>query len=178
MPEGAPAWLWGQGSPAAFAPFTIVNKGSLYSEVNAPDDDPHVWMKVDEGGDAADWVRVGNVGVVVIRGILVDISVSDSEQVLFNAVTASEVLELGCVYQEATGTTGAADGDFTVGTASGGGQIATADPYDISKAAGSYQAGTVATAALAVGDSVFWSHDQAASAAGTYYPQMKIRVEV
>ena len=178
MPEGAPAWLWGQGTPGAIAPFTIVNKGSLYSEVNATDDDPHIWMKVDEGGDTADWVPVGNVGVIVVRGVLVDISVADSEQVLFNAVTASEVLELGLVWQEATGTTGAAEGDVTVGTASAGGQVVAATPYAISKAAGSYQALSLASGVLAAGTSVFWSHDQAASAAGTYYPQLKIRVEV
>jgi hypothetical protein len=57
LPENSPAWLWGQGTPSAIAPFTTVNKGSFYSEVNATDDETgHVWMKVDEGGDAADWV--------------------------------------------------------------------------------------------------------------------------
>ena len=34
-PEGMPSWIWGQGTPAAFQPWTTVNKGSLYSEVNA-----------------------------------------------------------------------------------------------------------------------------------------------
>jgi len=57
FPENSPAWLWGQGTPGAIPPFTTVNKGSFYSEVNATDDyTGHVWMKVDEGGDAADWV--------------------------------------------------------------------------------------------------------------------------
>ncbi len=88
MPEGAPAWLWGNGTPGAIAPFTIVNKGSLYSEVNATDDDPHLWMKVDEGADTADWVSVGSTGVVIITSELYDISAAASEQVVFNAVTA------------------------------------------------------------------------------------------
>jgi len=57
LPEGAPAWLWGQGTPGAIPPFTTVNKGSIYSEVNATDDyTGHVYFKVDEGGDANDWV--------------------------------------------------------------------------------------------------------------------------
>jgi hypothetical protein len=177
LPEGSPAWLWGQGTPAAIAPFTTVNKGSIYSEVNATDDDPNLWMKVDEGGDAADWVRMGSTGVFVVRGLLVDISAADSEQIPFHAVTACEILEAGLVWQEATGTTGAADGDVTVGSATGGAQFVVADAYDISKASGSYQALTLVTGAMAAGTSVFWSHDQAASAAGTYYPQLKIRVE-
>ena len=57
-PEGAPAILWGQGTPAALAPWTLVNKGSLYMSVNQTDDTTALYMKVDEGGDAADWKRV------------------------------------------------------------------------------------------------------------------------
>ena len=58
LPEDSPAWLWGQGTPGAIAPFTTVNKGSVYSEVNATDDYGHMWVKQDEGGDAADWARM------------------------------------------------------------------------------------------------------------------------
>lgn len=58
-PEAAPGVLWGQGIPQGErAPFTVVNKGSLYSQVNATDDESCVWMKVDEGGDDADWARL------------------------------------------------------------------------------------------------------------------------
>lgn len=58
LPENSPAWLWGQGTPGAIAPFTTVNKGSIYSEVNATDDYGPGWMKTDEGGDAADWAKI------------------------------------------------------------------------------------------------------------------------
>jgi len=54
-PETAPGIIWGQGTPGAIAPFTDVNKGSIYMQVNGTDDESHCWMKVDEGGDAADW---------------------------------------------------------------------------------------------------------------------------
>jgi len=57
-PETPPGIIWGQGTPAAVEPFTIVNKGSLYMEVNGTDDESHCWMKVDEGGDAADFVKL------------------------------------------------------------------------------------------------------------------------
>jgi hypothetical protein len=57
-PENAPDLIWGQGTPAAIAPFTTLNKGSFYAEVNGTDDESHCWMKVDEGGDAADWVKL------------------------------------------------------------------------------------------------------------------------
>jgi len=58
-PEEEPQIIWGQGTPAGtLAPWTLVNKGSLYAEVNGTDDETHLWQKVDEGGDAADWVKV------------------------------------------------------------------------------------------------------------------------
>jgi len=176
QPEEAPAWLWGNGTPAAIVPFTTVNKGSLYSEVNATDDDTNLWMKVDEGGDAADWVRVGNTGIVFVLSMLYNISDAANEQVVFNAVTACEVLEAGLIWEEATDTAGADAGDITIGTATGGGQIVAATSYGLSQASGAYQALTLVSGDLAAGDSVFASHDQAAEA-GTYRLLMKIRVE-
>lgn len=176
-PEGAPAWLWGQGTPAAIAPFTLVNKGSLYSEVNATDDDPNIWVKVDEGGDTADWVLQGNTGVVSVQGLLIDISAAASEQVIFHAVTACEILEAGFVYEEASETSGAADGDLTIGTTTGGNEICAATAYVAAQATGTYQAMTITSGALAAGDSVFVSHDDTGDAVGTIRPLLKIRVE-
>lgn len=57
-PETSPNIIWGQGTPGAIAPFTTCNKGSLYLQTNATDDYNCLWLKVDEGGDAADWVQV------------------------------------------------------------------------------------------------------------------------
>ena len=176
-PENSPAWLWGQGTPAAIAPFTTVNKGSLYSEVNATDDNPNLWMKVDEGGDTADWVLQGNTGVVIVRSPLIDIGEGDVEHLIFNAVTASEILEAGLIYEEATVTSDADEGDITRGTATGGGQIVAATAYAVSQASGAYQALVIAAGALAAGTSVFVSHDEASDAAGTVRVQLKIRVE-
>jgi len=42
--ESGPAILWGQGTPAAIAPFTTVNKGSLYLQVNDTDDSHMLWV--------------------------------------------------------------------------------------------------------------------------------------
>lgn len=177
-PEGMPSWIWGQGTPGAFPPFTTVNKGSLYSEVNAADDvAANVWMKLDEGGDAADWVEMGNSGVAYAMSEVFDISVADSEQMPFHAIAACEILEIGIVWVEATGTSGPAEGDITVGTATGGGQIVAAVAYPLSAAAGAYTALTIVEGTLAAGDTVFASHDQATGAAGTYRLLMKIRVE-
>ena len=179
-PEGMPSWIWGQGTPGAFAPFTTINKGSLYSEVNAADDvAANLWLKVDEGGDAADWVRMGDTGLVYAQSELYDISAAASEQMPFHAVAACEILEVGILWVEATGTTGAAEGDITIGTASGGAQIVTAanGVYTVSSAAGSYDALTISEGTLAAGDTVFASHDQATGAAGTFRLQFKIRLE-
>lgn len=176
-PENSPAWLWGQGTPAAIAPFTTVNKGSLYSEVNATDDDPNLWVKVDEGGDTADWIRMGNTGIVSVQSLVIDISAADSEQVIFHAVTACEILEVGIIYNEATETSGAAEGDVTIGTTTGGGEIVAAYTYVAAQASGTYKALTLVSGVLAAGTSVFVSHDIAAGAVGTVQVLMKIRVE-
>ena len=176
-PEASPAWLWGQGTPAAIAPFTTVNKGSLYSEVNATDDNPNLWMKVDEGGDTADWLNIGNVGITIVTSLLIDASAAASEQAIFDAVTACEILEAGLIWEEATDTTGAQVGDVTIGTTTGGNEIVEATSYGVSKASGAYQALTIADGALAAGDTVFVSHDDNGDEAGTYRVQLKIRVE-
>ncbi|KKL93983.1 hypothetical protein LCGC14_1869220 [marine sediment metagenome] len=176
FPEAGPAWIWGQGTPAAIAPFTTVQKGSIYSEVNAADDDPALWFKVDEGGDAADWVSVGNTGIIFVIGTLVDVSAGDSEQVVFHAATACQILEAGLMWEQGSGTV--AGGDITIGSASGGGQHVTAanGAYTNSTTSGDYQALTLSTKAIAAGGSVFASHDIVA-AAGEYRLLMKIRVE-
>jgi hypothetical protein len=60
-PERAPTFLWGQGTPDGDRDqFLAAQKGSLYFEVDATDDTTLVWVKVDEGGDDADWVKMGS----------------------------------------------------------------------------------------------------------------------
>jgi len=175
--EDSPAWLWGQGTPAAIAPFTTVNKGSIYSQVDASDDNPALWLKVDEGLDAADWVSIGNTGVTMVKSVKFDISAGDSESVIFHAVTACEILEIGIVYTEDTAASGLEGGDLTVGTASGGAEIVAAYTYTASQTAGTYIALTLVSGVLAAGTSVFAHHDIASGAAGEFYLLMKIRVE-
>ena len=195
--EGQPAVLWGQGTPDGnLAPFNLVNKGTLYMEVNGTDDQTHIWLKVDEAHltGSADWARIlvenhalidtsdmaTAAGILIEQlevnarvttamwGDLVDISAADSEQVVFHAVASVEITELGILWEEATGASGAAEGDITIGTATGGAEIVAATSYIVSKATGAYDALSAAEFTLAAGDSVFMSHDQAAGAAGTY----------
>ena len=183
--EGEPAIMWGQGTPDGnLPPFDLVNKGSLYLEVNATDDVSHVWQKVDEGGESGlpDWVQLmvdedEGGSVFVVTSALVDISASDSEQVVFHAVPACTILEAGLVWNEATGASGAAEGDITIGTATGGAEIVAATSYTVSLASGAYTALTLVSGALAAGEEVFASHDVAAGAAGTYFLQLKIRID-
>ena len=58
-PEAAPGVIWGQGTPDGDrAPFTILNKGSLYLSTDQTDDYAAAYVKVDEGGDDADWATL------------------------------------------------------------------------------------------------------------------------
>src|SRR3990167_10980477 len=158
VPEVAPSVLWGQGTPAAIAPFTTVNKGSLYFAVDQTDDTTAVWQKVDEGGDTADWVRVfvenqalidtndlaaaagivtGQIAVAARtffeKSSLFDISAADSEQVILHAKAALTITKAYLLWNEATGASGAAEGDITIGTATGGAEIVAATAYVVSK---------------------------------------------
>ncbi|MHA2371069.1 MAG: hypothetical protein ACXADX_19810, partial [Candidatus Hodarchaeales archaeon] len=57
-----PYWIWGLGTPDGDGEmWSDANKGSFYSQVDATDDNSHVFMKVDEGNDAADWVALATM---------------------------------------------------------------------------------------------------------------------
>lgn len=202
FPEAGPAVLWGQGTPDGDrAPFTLVNKGSLYLAVDQTDDTTAVWLKVDEGSDNADWVRLfaenhalidtadlaaaagitveqleSNARLFFVRSDLFDISAADSEQVVLHAVAAMTIKSAYLVWQEATTASGAAEGDITIGVATGGAGVVGATAYAVSKASGSKQALTIASGAVAAGESVFVSHDVADGAAGTYYLFLEVEL--
>ena len=234
--EGQPAIMWGQGTPDGnLAPFNLVNKGSLYMEVNGTDDTAQLWQKVDEGGETgtADWVRclvenhqiidtndisatagitsaqiadgaIVNVDVnasaaiaysklnltgavlvedletnalstIVVLPTQVDISAADSEFVEFHAVAALVITEIGLLWQEATEGSGAAEGDVTIGISTGNGDVVSAanGAYAVSQAIGDYQALTITDGIMTAGESLFVSHDVAASATGLYQVLVK-----
>ena len=177
-PAGAamPVQLFGTGTPNTGEPFSGAGVGSTYVETNATANNPNIWVKQADTNAIADWKLQGSTGVVVAMSELYDISASDSEQIVFRAVTASEILTAGLLWVEATDSAGADSGDITIGTATGGNQIVTAAAYGLSQATGDYQALTLVTGALAAGTSVFASHDTVAEA-GTYRLQLKIRIE-
>jgi hypothetical protein len=188
--EGQPSVLWGTGTPNGdLAPFTLVNKGSLYFSVDNADNVAAVYMKYDEGGDNADWVAILSSAVddsilaealevnarthIVVLPTLINISDGPFEVVPFHAVAALTITEIGLIWEEAS-IGGAAAGDVTIGTASGGGQIVSAvnGAYGASQAVGSYQALTLTTGAMTAGQELFISHDQVAEV-GTCRVQIK-----
>jgi hypothetical protein len=184
--------LWGTGTPNGdLAPFNLVNKGSLYFSVNNADDSAAVYMKYDEGGDNNDWVAIlagVNGGVlaealeenarthIVVLPTLINISDGPFEVIPFHAVAALTITEIGLIWEEAS-IGGAAAGDITIGTASGGGQIVSAvnGAYGASQAVGSYQALTLTTGAMTAGQELFISHDQVAEV-GTCRVQLKYKL--
>ena len=196
-PEGAPAILWGQGTPGSIAPFTLVNKGSLYMEVNNTDDTTALWMKVDEAIAVDDWTRVFVEGGALIDGsdlaagatvkvedletnartnvntsILIDLSATASETIPLYAVAALTITAIDLIVQEAfASSTG--PGDITIGTASAGAEILAATAYTASLASGANQSLTsgIVSGAVAADGSVFQSHDEATGDTGTYFCQ-------
>lgn len=107
------------------------------------------------------------------RSILVDISATDSETIPLYAPAALTITRIDLIWQEATTASGAAEGDVTIGTATGGAQIVTAanGAYAVSQATGANQNLTITSGAVAADGSVFQSHDIADAAAGTYFCQ-------
>ena len=110
---------------------------------------------------------------MTVSSILVDISAADSETMPLYAPAALTITKVDLIWVEATAASGAAEGDVTIGNASGGGQHVTAanGVYAASSAAGSNQNLTITSGAMAADGTVFQSHDQAPGAAGTYHCQ-------
>jgi hypothetical protein len=184
--EGQPSILWGQGTPNGdLAPFNLVNKGSLYLSVDQTDDAACVYEKVSEDGDNNDWVVLmlagdtgGNVLIealevnakshIVVLPTLVDISEAASEFIAFHAVAEVEITEIGLLWEEGSqDDTGVHEGDVTIGTATGGGQVVAATTYTDNTSPGDYQALSLAEGTMAAGTSMFVSHDQS-TGTGTY----------
>jgi hypothetical protein len=166
--------------------------------VNQTDDTAAVWQKVDEGGDNADWVRIfidGGQALIDTNDIASDAGIvrtqlaaspsavwmvdravtildSGEEHVVFHAVAALTITEIGLVWFEATDVDAGA-GTVTVGTTTGGNEIVTATQHDNSQAVGAYQALSLASGAMGAGTSMFLTHVQAASEAGMYRLQFK-----
>ena len=59
-PEKKPGIYWGQGTPDGdlAGVFIAANKSTIYAQTDATDDHSPLWVKVDEGGDDADWVQL------------------------------------------------------------------------------------------------------------------------
>lgn len=56
---GQPSWIYGEGTPDGDVfPWVAVAKGSLYTMSNASADASHIYMKIDNSGDDADWVVI------------------------------------------------------------------------------------------------------------------------
>ena len=194
--EGQPAILWGQGTPDGdLAPFNLVNKGTLYLEVNGTDDTAQVWQKVDEAHltGSADWARflvenhalIDTNDLAAAAGITVEqletnalsniftteqkINISDAavEYVVFHAVAALTITEIGLLWTEATTASLPTTGKVAVGTTADGQQVVADTSYAQSQAVGDYQALTPASGAMAAGTSLFFQHAvQSSSAAG------------
>ncbi len=109
LEEKAPSILWGTGTPNGdLSPFDLVNKGSLYMEVNNTDDQTALWIKVDEGGDNADWVRIFAenhalidtndlaAAAAIVTGQIVDASltVEDFETNALSNIVVSELIDI------------------------------------------------------------------------------------
>lgn len=168
-PEVQPVILWGQGTPDGDrAPFSLVNKGSLYISVNQTDDTHVLWQKVDEAGADDDWLSAENATIVSQWGDIFDISAGPAEQVVFHAVAEILITEIGIVWNEARSST-VTTGDLQIGVATGGEEIVAAVVFPPSKATGDYQALTIVDGQVSAGESVFASFDDATTEPGTYF---------
>ncbi len=151
-PETPPSILWGQGTPNGdLPPFNLVNKGSLYMCVNNTDDSGHLYHKVDEGGDDADWVLYETLPTRrIVTGPVMNLDNAGTEDfVIFAPGVAVTIVTARLVFTEATDASGAAEGAVTVGTAVNGEQIVASVALAVSKAIGSFQELTIVSGTVA-----------------------------
>lgn len=174
IPEPAPTFLWGQGTPDGDRePFLSAQKGTLYMQTDAADDSNHVWTKVDEGNDDADWMLAGQ-SVAFSKEFNIDNgSGTTDDDIIMVAPRAIVITDVRAVYTEATDTAGAASANFKLGTAVGGTQIVGATALQVSKAIGSSTAATITAGAVASGGMVAVRHTGiAATEVGKYRVQI------
>lgn len=175
IPEPAPTWLWGQGTPDGDrVPFSTAQKGTLYSQTDAADDESALWLKVDEGSDDADWVRLGGVSYARSKTFNIDNgSGTTDDDIILVPDRAIVVLAARAIYTVATDTAGAASANFKLGTAVAGAEIVAATALEVSKAVGTYTAGTIVAGAVAANGMVAVRHTGiAATEAGEYFVQI------
>lgn len=173
-PERAPTFLWGQGTPDGDRePFLSAQKGSFYMQTDASDDSSHVWQKVDEGGDDADWALSGQRTAVSKVFNIDNGSGTTDDSIALVATRPILITDVRAIYTVATDTAGAASANFRVGTAVGGTQIVGATALQVSKAVGTYTSGTIASGVVAANGMVAVRHTGiAATEAGEYYVQI------
>jgi len=192
VPEGAPAILYGQGTPDGDrAPFNQVNKGSLYLCLNNTDDESHVYQKVDEGGDNDDWVKCLAYGEEIAGSSLAtnarrlfvtskefnidNGSGSTDDDLLLVASDGLTPVAATVMYTEATDTAGAEGASVQIGNGEGQSDIVAATNLEASKAVASTTSLTIATgAAVAAGEGIWVRHTGIAATEGGKY---KVTVE-
>ena len=174
--EKEPDILWGLGTPnGAIEPFVSVQKGSLYFAVDNTDDQTHIYQKVDEGGDNADWVRMfvenqalidnndlaasaGVVGSKLATNARRQFAVSKEfdidngagttdDDIILSTSDGCTVVSAAIVYTVATDSAGAAAANAKIGTTVGGSQVVETTALEVSKAVGSRTAMVLETGA-------------------------------
>ena len=187
MPEKPPQILFGQGTPNGdLEPFKSAQKGSLYMQSNATDDDSHVFMKVDEGGDDADWVAlvVNNTDRRIIATTREVFNIdngagTDADQIILVPVVPITIVAARVVYTEATDSSGAASANVQIGTAIDGVDIVANVALQVSKAIGAVQNLTIADGAVAAGELVAVRHTGVATTeGGEYFVQIEYTVDL
>jgi hypothetical protein len=175
-PETPPDIIWGTGTPDGDrAPFNVINKGSIYMQVDGADDGAVLWQKVDEGGDNNDWKPIGSPNYAVSKDFNIDNGSGTTEDdIILVPNRTIVILSARVVYVEATDTAGAAGATVQLGTAVGGEQIAAAAALEVSKAVGDYTDLTLVSGIVVANGMIAVRHTGiAATEAGQYFVQIE-----
>jgi len=174
-PEQAPDIIWGQGTPDGDrAPFNALNKGSIYMEVNATDDDSHLWVKVDEAGADTDWIPFGAPSYAVSEEYNVDNGGGTTEDdIILVPDRAILIVQANLIFTEALGSGNAEGALFRMGTAVAGQEIVASVSLGNSQAVGSAKSLTIVSGVVAAGGMVAARHTGVATTvAGKYKAQI------
>ena len=185
MEEAPPVILAGKGTPNGdLEPFLSAQKGSLYCQTDAADDTSHVWMKVDEGEDDADWLSLEIETTARSIDTTRDIFNIDNgagttvDQIILVPSVPITIRAARVVYTEATDTAGAENANVKIGTTVGGEDIVATTALQVSKAIGSVTNLTIADGAIAANELVAVRHTGvAATEVGQYFVQIEYTVD-
>ena len=174
MMTQAPRILYGAGTPAGtIDPWKSAAKGSIFLSTDQTAGATAMWVKCAANSAVADWASSGQVRTLTTKVFNVDSGAGAVEDDVFYFVNGATLLSATLIYTEATDASGAAEGNFKIGSAAAGAQHVAATALAGGAAIGDKATLVVVLGTIAAGAKIYCrATGIATTEAGAYKVQL------